>query len=217
MELKNFNDFIAEAKDSQKSKVNNDMHSKDATHGEKPQVLDTKVKADGNNYEGDKPDILDTSINEGDAQKAKENAALQANDASKGDKADVLDTKINEGDDEDEKDGKKLLHGDEDKDGKDCDDEEELDEKLNEAKLFEASLNGTEKAIIADNAGRKRGDEVIIKGKEDSSSFIVNVGKTSITFVRHGGGQITIYSFDSSGKNVIYLDDSEVDFINKNT
>ena len=93
MELKNFNDFIAEAKDSQKSKVNNDMHSKDATHGEKPQVLDTKVKADGNNYEGDKPDILDTSINEGDAQKAKENAALQANDASKGDKADVLDTK----------------------------------------------------------------------------------------------------------------------------
>ena len=81
MELKNFNDFIAEAKDSQKSKVNNDMHSKDATHGEKPQVLDTKVKADGNNYEGDKPDILDTSINEADAQKEKENSDLKAKDA----------------------------------------------------------------------------------------------------------------------------------------
>ena len=90
MELKNFNDFIAEAKDSQKSKVNNDMHSKDATHGEKPQVLDTKVKADGNNYEGDKPDILDTSINEADAQKEKENSDLKAKDASHGEKAQVI-------------------------------------------------------------------------------------------------------------------------------
>jgi hypothetical protein len=212
---KTFKDFIAEAKDSQKSKVNNDMHSKDATHGEKPQVLDTKVKADGNNYEGDKPDILDTSINEADAQKEKENSDLKAKDASHGEKAQVI--KEEGEDDEDDEDDEKVIYGDEDKDGKDCDDEEELDEKLNEAKLFEASLNGTEKAIIADNVGRKRGDEVIIKGKEDSSSFIVNVGKTSITFVRHGGGQITIYSFDSSGKNVIYLDDSEVDFINKNT
>lgn len=112
MELKNFNDFIAEAKDSQKSKVNNDMHSKDATHGEKPQVLDTKVKADGNNYEGDKPDILDTSINEADAQKEKENSDLKAKDGSHGEKAQVI--KEDGEDDEDDEDDEKVLHGEKD-------------------------------------------------------------------------------------------------------
>lgn len=134
MELKNFNDFIAEAKDSQKSKVNNDMHSKDATHGEKPQVLDTKVKADGNNYEGDKPDILDTSINEADAQKAKENADLKANDASHGEKAQV----VKEGEDKG-----KILHGEKDDD---CDDE-----------LDESVISGTIRCLIREgNNGRVR-------------------------------------------------------------
>lgn len=122
MELKNFNDFIAEAKDSQKSKVNNDMHSKDATHGEKPQVLDTKVKADGNNYEGDKPDILDTSINEADAQKEKENSDLKAKDASHGEKAQVIKE-----DGEDDEDDEKVIYGEKDDDE---DDEKDLKESF---------------------------------------------------------------------------------------
>ena len=122
MELKNFNDFIAEAKDSQKSKVNNDMHSKDATHGEKPQVLDTKVKADGNNYEGDKPDVLDTSINEADAQKEKENSDLKAKDASHGEKAQVIKE---EG--EDDEDDEKVIYGEKDDDE---DDEKDLKESF---------------------------------------------------------------------------------------
>ena len=121
MELKNFNDFIAEAKDSQKSKVNNDMHSKDATHGEKPQVLDTKVKADGNNYEGDKPDILDTSINEADAQKEKENSDLKAKDASHGEKAQVIK--------EEGEDDEKVIYGEKDDDEDDEKDDDEDDEK----------------------------------------------------------------------------------------
>lgn len=200
MELKNFDDFLSEAKDSQKSKANSDMHSKDATHGEKTQVLDTKVKADGNNYEGDKPDNLDPSINEADSQKSKVNNDMHKNDASHGEKTQV----VKEGEDKG-----KVLYGEKDDD---CDDGEDDEKELNE------SLGTTERAIITDNQGKKGGDHVIIKGKEDSSSYILSVHSKGITFMRTGGGgRVILYSLDSSGKNVIYLDDSDVSIIYKNS
>lgn len=192
MELKKgFTDFLAEAKDSQKSKENADMTKNDASHGEKSTTLDPKVKGDGNTYEGDKADNLDPSINE-DAQKAKENADMKKNDASHGEKATV----VKEGDEKG-----KVLHGE-----KEGDDEGKLDE----------SLSSTERDIIKDNASRKRGEHVLIKGKEDSETFIVHAASSSITYVKHASGNVMIYSLDRSGKNVIYLDDEDISFINKN-
>lgn len=59
----NLDKSINEA-DTQKAKENAELQKNDASHGNKADNLDTKVKADGNNYEGDKPDNLDPSINE---------------------------------------------------------------------------------------------------------------------------------------------------------
>ncbi len=111
MELKNFDDFIAEAKDTQKSKVNSDLKNKDASHG-------------------DKQDILDITINEDDSQKSKENAALQAKDASHGDKPQVV---------KEDEDKEKVLHGEKDDDDEE-DELEESNSKNDKAKRM-ADLN----------------------------------------------------------------------------
>lgn len=139
-------------------------------------------------------DLLAENINE-DAQKAKENADMKKNDASHGEKATV----VKEGDEKG-----KVLHGE-----KECDDED------GEGKLDE-SLSSTERDIIKDNISRKRGEHVLIKGKEDSETFIVHAASSSITYVKHASGNVMIYSLDRSGKNVIYLDDEDITFINKN-
>ena len=54
--------------DNQKASENKDLQAKDASHGDKSEVLPTTVKADGNNYEGDKPDVLDKKINESECE-----------------------------------------------------------------------------------------------------------------------------------------------------
>lgn len=80
MELKkNFTEFLAESKDTQKDKENSELQAKDASHGD---------KAD--------------TIKEADAQKDKENAELQAKDASHGDKPETIkeDDDMDDGDDE---------------------------------------------------------------------------------------------------------------------
>jgi hypothetical protein len=195
MELKNFNDFIAEAKDSQKSKVNNDMHSKDATHGEKPQVLDTKVKADGNNYEGDKPDILDTSINEADAQKEKENSDLKAKDASHGEKAQVIKE---DGEDDDEDD----------------EDDDDDDEKVLHGEKCDGDLKESFTPNFEENANRKLGDKVIKDGKEKKST-ILDANNGYIKFVEVTSDGIIIHEIDKNKHISITIDNDEIKYLKK--
>lgn len=71
--MQSFLDYLKEAKelneaDTQKASENKDLANKDASHGDKAEVLPTTVKADGNNYEGDKPDVLDKKINESECE-----------------------------------------------------------------------------------------------------------------------------------------------------
>lgn len=198
MELKlDFKQFMLQEADAQKAKENNDMKSKDASHGNKADVLDTKVKADTNNYEGDKVDKLDPSINEeADAQKAKENADNKKRDASHGDKADVLDPSINE--------TKEVLHGD-------CDDDEDdkFEKELDEsAALFEASEDI--KGIIAENSSRKPGQKILIKGEEIDKSYILRASKYELTYYKTTASQYIVYSLDSNEKNVVYLAKSDI-------
>lgn len=83
MELKkNFSEFLAESKDTQKDKENAELQAKDASHGD---------KAD--------------TIKEADAQKDKENAELQAKDASHGDKPQTIKEDEDSDDKNDDEDG----------------------------------------------------------------------------------------------------------------
>lgn len=148
MKFTNFDQYIAEAKDTQKAKENADLQKNDASHG-------------------DKADNLDPSINEADTQKAKENADLQNKDASHGNKADNLDTKVKadgnnyEGDKADKLDPsinekKEVLHGekedDEDhEDDEDCDDEET--KKLEESMSLNEAVQKIGKKIMFNSDG----------------------------------------------------------------
>ena len=49
--LQTFEQFLKEAKDSQKEVENKDLHGKDASHGDKPDVLDTKINEEKDDCE----------------------------------------------------------------------------------------------------------------------------------------------------------------------
>lgn len=89
-----------------------------------------------------------------------------------------------------------------------------LEESLEGA--LRESLTSTDKDIIRDNASRKRGEHVIVKGKEDEDSFIVNASSSSLTYVRSASGIAVIYSLTRTGKNVIELDSDDITYIDKN-
>ena len=66
MSLLNFSSLLKEAIDKQKQDVNNELHSDDASKGNKVDTLPTPetIKADKNDFVGDKADKLDPKINE---------------------------------------------------------------------------------------------------------------------------------------------------------
>lgn len=80
-------------------------------------------------------------------------------------------------------------------------------------KYLRESITSTEKNIIVDNKGRKRGDAVIINGKEASSSVILSVSDNHIDFIRKSKNLFNIYNLTLTEKSVVYIDQNDLSLL----